>query len=121
VSGFCHTTRTAFLPRQTFTPSYIKYPPISFHSTAIEKVNAHQYRVTGLLDLHGVSKEVRFVAEQKEDSLIAMVSIHQPDFQITPYRAFLGALPVKPDVRIEISLPTMRTAERAQCVFRADR
>jgi YceI-like protein len=82
-----------------------KYPTISFRSTDIEKVNARQYWVTGLLDLHGVSKEVSFVAGQKADAIIATMSLHQPDFRVVPYRAFLGTLRVKPDVQIKVSLP----------------
>ena len=37
------------------------------------------------------------------DSLLELVRLHQPDFGITPYRAMLGALKVKADVRVTIA------------------
>jgi hypothetical protein len=36
---------------------------------------------------------------------VAEVKIHQPDFGIKPYTAALGALKVKPDVLVRVSVP----------------
>jgi|SRR5581483_3077472 len=80
------------------------YPDISFRSTAVAKTGA-DYRVTGDLDLHGVKKTLQFTVQQQSSRALAELFIHQPDFNITPYRAFLGALRVKPGVRIEVSVP----------------
>jgi hypothetical protein len=33
------------------------------------------------------------------------VTLHQPDFRIEPYRAALGALKIKPDVRVRVRIP----------------
>lgn len=82
-----------------------KYPIISFHSTAIGKAGDHQYRISGRLDLHGVTRMLNFTVEQKSGRTETTVSVHQSDFDITPYRAFLGTLRVKPDVRVEIAVP----------------
>jgi hypothetical protein len=79
-----------------------KYPDIAFRSTAIEKTG-NGYRITGWLNLHGVKKELQFMIRRQSSRAVAEVVIHQPDFHITPYRAFFGALRVKPDVRVEVS------------------
>jgi YceI-like domain len=82
-----------------------KYPMISFHSTAVEKAGDHQYRVSGRLDLHGVIRMLNCTVAQKSGWAETTVSVHQPDFNITPYRAFLGTLRVKPGVRVEMRVP----------------
>ena len=40
-----------------------------------------------------------------EGRLVAEVRLHQPDFGITPYRALLGALRVRADVLVSLSIP----------------
>jgi len=40
-----------------------KFPEITFRSTEIEHVSGNNYRVTGDLDMHGVSKPVTFDVE----------------------------------------------------------
>jgi hypothetical protein len=82
-----------------------KYPMISFYSTAIEKASDHQYRMSGRLELHGVTRMLNCTVAQKLGRAETSVSVHQSDFGIRPYRAFLGALRVKPDVRVEITVP----------------
>jgi hypothetical protein len=39
------------------------------------------------------------------DRWVAEMNIHQPDFGIKPYTAALGALKVKPEVMVRISVP----------------
>jgi hypothetical protein len=86
-------------------------PVITFHSTAIRRANDGYY-VTGWLDLHGVRKELQFVVEQQANQAVTTVTVHQPDFGITPYRALWGALRVKPDVYVEIAVPMATSAEK---------
>ena len=78
-----------------------RYPEIFFSSKSVESA-----RITGSLDLHGVRRDVSFEARQEGDRWAARVPIHQPDFRIKPYRALLGALRVKPEVVVEVSVPT---------------
>ena len=82
-----------------------KYPIISFHSTAVEKAGDHQYRISGQLDLHGVTRMFNFTVEQRSGRAEIKVSVHQSDFGIKPYGMFMGALRVKPDVLVEIAVP----------------
>ena len=59
-------------------------------------------RVTGKLSLHGVTKDV---SADVVDGVCRFV-LHQPDYNITPYKAFLGQLRIKADVRVEVTLMT---------------
>ena len=81
-----------------------KYPEISFRSRSVERTGS-TVRVQGSLDLHGVRRDIAFEARQEGDRWMARVPIHQPDFRIKPYRALLGALRVKPEVVVEVSVP----------------
>lgn len=82
-----------------------KYPIISFHSTAVEKAGDHQYRISGRLNLHGMTRMLNFTVEQRSGRAEIKVSVHQSDFGIKPYRTFMGALRVKPDVLVELAVP----------------
>jgi hypothetical protein len=81
-----------------------RYKQATFRSTKVEP-SGNGYSVVGLLDLHGVVKEVRFTAERKGDRAVARIILNQPDFRIKPFRAMLGALRVKPEVLLEVSVP----------------
>jgi YceI-like protein len=81
-----------------------KYPQATFRSTKVEPAG-DRYRIAGLLDLHGVVKEVTFTAERRGDRAVARLTLNQPDFRIKPFRAMMGALRVKPEIVIEVSAP----------------
>jgi polyisoprenoid-binding protein YceI len=81
-----------------------KYPTISFRSTSVEKAG-NAYRITGWLELHGIKRKIVFTVEQRSSRAVAKVPLHQPDFGIKPFRAFMGMLRVKPDVLVEVSVP----------------
>jgi len=81
-----------------------KHPEIRFRSTRI--VDApNGLDVTGRLALHGVEREVAIPLRRAGDRYEADVGLHQPDFGIAPYSAMLGALRVKSDVIVRLSLP----------------
>jgi polyisoprenoid-binding protein YceI len=77
-----------------------RFPAIRFESTDVQATS-----VTGTLTLHGTARPVSVRVEARDGRRIGTVELHQPDFGIKPYRAALGTLKVKPDVRIEIALP----------------
>jgi hypothetical protein len=87
------------------------YPDITFHSTGVTQED-DTYQVNGWLELHGVRKEIQFGINPRPGHMVARVTVHQPDYGIVPYRAFFGALKVKPDVHIEIAVPFTNGAER---------
>ena len=59
--------------------------------------------ITGELGLHGVKRSLAITARRSGDRWVADVPLHQPDFAIKPFSAFLGSLRVKPDVRVHVS------------------
>ena len=77
-----------------------RYPQIRFRSTAISPLE-----LRGTLTIRGRSREIVCMRTREGGREIASVKIHQPDFGITPYRAMLGALRVRADVLVRISLP----------------
>jgi polyisoprenoid-binding protein YceI len=81
-----------------------RFPEVRFASTRVTAV-ADGYDVEGELTLAGVTRPVRLEARRAGERLVAEVDLHQPDFGIRPYRAFLGALRVRPDVRVRVSVP----------------
>jgi polyisoprenoid-binding protein YceI len=78
---------------------------IAFDSTSVH-VTTDRAQVAGKLKLHGRTRELTIDATRAADGrYVAQVSLHQPDFGITPYKAMLGALRVKPAVTVRVMLP----------------
>ena len=63
------------------------------------------YDVEGDLTLHGVSKPISTTTKKQGDRQVASIDLHQPDFGITPYKAMMGTLKIKPDVTVVLSIP----------------
>jgi hypothetical protein len=49
-----------------------------------------------------VSRRISAKASLRGDRWGAQISIHQPDYGIKPFSAMLGALKVKPKVRVRV-------------------
>lgn len=63
-------------------------------------------RLEGTLTLTGRSRPLRLEVTRIDGEWRAETTIHQPDFGITPYTAMLGTLKIRPDVRIEVRIPS---------------
>lgn len=61
--------------------------------------------LTGELTLHGETHPVRIAWHEADHSRVAEVTFDHRDFGIRPYRAMLGALRVRPQVRVRVVLP----------------
>ena len=81
-----------------------KHPEIRFDSTNVVE-RGEGFAVEGTLQMHGKSRSIQTSVRAEGDRWVAEVNIHQPDFGIKPYTAALGALKVKPDVRVRLSVP----------------
>lgn len=81
-----------------------RFPEIRFQSTAVSRRD-DGLEVRGTLALAGRDREVALVARREGDRLVAEVRLHQPDFDIAPHRAMLGALRVKADVVVRAAVP----------------
>lgn len=79
---------------------------ITFVSDSCTKT-AEGYDVSGNLTLHGVTKRLQMSARVEGGQQVAEVTLHQPDFGITPFKAMMGTLKVKPDVRVRVTLPRL--------------
>lgn len=83
-----------------------KHPDIRFESTEVEHADGG-WRVHGRLELAGRTKDLLVQTKRDGDTDVAEVVLHQPDYGIKPYSAMLGALKIKPDIRIELRLPAL--------------
>jgi len=81
-----------------------KYPEARFDSTNVVE-RGEGFAVEGTLQLHGKSRSIQTSVRAEGDRWLAELKIHQPDFGIKPFSAALGALKVKPDVLVRISVP----------------
>ena len=81
-----------------------KYSTIKFRSTSVER-DGDRAKVEGELTLHGVTKPISVEARKDGDRWTAEVTLDQRDYDIKPYSAMMGALKVKPEVKVKISVP----------------
>jgi polyisoprenoid-binding protein YceI len=81
-----------------------KYPTASFRSSQVVARADGGYDLTGELTLHGVTRPLQAQTQLVAGKQQLEVTLHQPDFGITPYRAMLGALKIQPDVKVRIQL-----------------
>jgi polyisoprenoid-binding protein YceI len=81
-----------------------RHREIRFQSSCVADVE-DGFDVTGRLLLHGKECDVVIPLRRVEARYTADIRLHQPDFGIRPYTALLGALKVKPEVTVRISLP----------------
>jgi polyisoprenoid-binding protein YceI len=81
-----------------------RHPRVRFESTDIRQTDGG-WTVRGRLELAGTSRELTVQARREDGKAVAEVVLHQPDFGIKPYSAMLGALKIKPDVRVVVRVP----------------
>jgi len=63
------------------------------------------YQLSGELALHGTTRTVMAETKLEGGRQVASIPLHQPDFGITPFKAMMGTLKVKPDVVVRLSVP----------------
>lgn len=81
-----------------------KHPEIRYLSSRVVDVE-NGFDVTGRLTLHGKERPMGLALRRDGERYAAEVSLHQPDFGIKPYSAFLGAMKVKADILVRLSFP----------------
>jgi len=80
-----------------------RHPAVEFTSTTIDREGAG-FRVVGRLLLRGATRTIAFPVRIDGPRHLAEARLHQPDFGIRPYAAPFGALKVKPDVLVRVTL-----------------
>lgn len=81
-----------------------KYPKIQFHSVSVVR-DGDRARIEGDLTLHGVTSPISVEARDDGTRWNATIVLDQRKFGIKPFSAMLGALKVKPEVEVNISVP----------------
>ena len=81
-----------------------KFPAIAFHSSRIEKSAEGQWKVTGDLSLHGVTKPVTLVVKRNGGPYSAHTVIKQTDFGIQPVSVAGGMIKVKNEVELDFQI-----------------
>jgi polyisoprenoid-binding protein YceI len=97
-----------------------KYPTIVFHSTHVEPVSGQDYKVTGNLTLHGVTKPVTFDVTYRGQrtimdaptSLTAKAKVNRHDFGLGQGMAVQFA--ASEMATIEIDLEAVQTSAQAR-------
>lgn len=80
-----------------------RHPEIAFTGEAT--ADGAGFAISGTLTLCGKAKPISVQARPSGDRMVAEVTVHQPDFGIRPYSAMLGALKVRPNVVVRVSVP----------------
>lgn len=81
-----------------------KYPKIQFRSVSVVR-DGDRARIEGDLTLHGVTNQISLEAHDDGQRWNAKIVLDQRKFGIKPFSAMLGALKIKPDVEVNISIP----------------
>lgn len=80
-----------------------RHPQVVFRGRVLAARSDGGHDLQGELTLHGVTRPLvahtRAVAGRQQLEL----TLHQPDFGVTPYRAMLGTLKIRPDVTVRIN------------------
>jgi polyisoprenoid-binding protein YceI len=81
-----------------------KYPEIHFTSTHVEQTSAGEFKVTGNLELHGVTKQLEFPVTGTPEHYTGKAKLKQTDFGIQPVSAGGGTVKVKDEIELEFNV-----------------
>lgn len=82
-----------------------KFSKITFRSTSVER-DGDSATIKGDLTLHGVTNPISVQAHDDGKCWSAELTLDQTKFGIKPFSAMLGALKIKSEVKIHISVPS---------------
>ncbi|MBF0254033.1 MAG: YceI family protein [Candidatus Omnitrophica bacterium] len=78
-----------------------KFPEIVFESTEVLGT-VEKPQTKGNLTLCGVTRPVVLSGKKTPTAYVGALVIHQPDFGIKPFTALMGAMKIKPEIKIGI-------------------
>jgi polyisoprenoid-binding protein YceI len=81
-----------------------QFPVISFNSKSVEAAGPQQYKITGELKLHGVSRELSVPVSLSKGTYNGSVNLKQTDYGITPVKIAGGAVRVKDEIEISFEI-----------------
>lgn len=91
---------------QEITLESAKYPEIAFRSSRVEKQTGEQWKVDGMLTLHGVTKPLAIIVKRNGDVFVSHSTIKQTDFGIKPISIGGGVVKVKNELEIDFRIVT---------------
>jgi polyisoprenoid-binding protein YceI len=83
-----------------------KYPTISFHSTAVAQTGPNVAQVKGVLELHGVKRDVSLAVRREGAHYVGSTKLKQTDYGMTPVSVAGGTVKVKDDVKVDFDVAT---------------
>jgi len=86
-----------------------KFPQIRFTSSRIEQTSPQHYRVSGILELHGVRKELSFAVAGGPQHYTGTTKLKQTDFGIQPFSAGGGMVKVKDQLELAFDIYSRST------------
>lgn len=81
-----------------------KFPEIRFTSSRIEETAPRHFRVSGALQLHGVTKELAFTVTGTPEHYSGTTKLKQTDFGIQPVAVAGGTVKVKDEIQIDFDV-----------------
>jgi len=81
-----------------------KFPQASFRSTSVAARGDGGYDLSGDLTLHGVTRPIQAKTQLVGGRQQLELTLNQPEFGITPYKAMLGTLKIQPDVKVSLKV-----------------
>jgi polyisoprenoid-binding protein YceI len=81
-----------------------KFPEIKFTSSRIEETAPDHFRVSGALQLHGVSRQLAFPVTGTPEHYTGRTKLKQTDFGIQPVSVAGGTVKVKDEIEIEFDV-----------------
>lgn len=79
-----------------------KHPEARFQSRSLQKQGDGSYAIEGDLTLHGTTKAISGRTTLSGGKQQLDLTLHQPDYGITPYKAMMGTLKIQADVKIRV-------------------
>ena len=86
-----------------------KFPQIRFTSSRIEQTSPQHYRVSGILELHGVRKDLSFAVAGGPQHYAGTTKLKQTDFGIQPFSAGGGTVRVKDEIELTFDIYSQST------------
>ncbi len=81
-----------------------EHPTITFVSEALSE-SGSGHTVSGSLTLNGVTKPLSATSSVSNGEEVVEVTLNQPTWDITPFKAMMGTLKVQADVKVRLLLP----------------
>jgi polyisoprenoid-binding protein YceI len=81
-----------------------KFPEIHFKSSRIEQTSPQHYRVVGLLELHGVKREITLQVTGEPSHYHGATKLKQSEFGIKPISLGGGSVKVKDELELEFDV-----------------